>query len=106
MLLDDPINAAAIRLDVIPVPNDTAASRQRLEERINYLIQHDFNRLISILYRLDINESKLKISLDQNAAVDAATIIADLVIERERQKIASRQQFGASDLNIDEDERW
>ena len=81
--------------------------RQILSEYINPLISNNFNKLISILYRLDINESKLKQLLLDNPSGDAGKIIADLIIERQMQKIKSRQSFRQKgENNIDENEKW
>ena len=74
---------------------------------INSLISNNFNKLISILYRLDINESKLKQLLANNPGEDAGMIIADLIIERQMQKQISREKFsGKGENNIDENEKW
>lgn len=80
--------------------------RQQLVAEVNHLIQFDFNRLISSLYRLDVSETKLKSLLQQNPAGDAAAIITDLIIERQLQKIKSRRQFSRRDDNISEEEKW
>ena len=78
---------------------------QKLSEAINYLIQHDFSRLVQILYRADISESRLKEMLAENPGHDAGLIIAELVVEREREKIFSRLQNKRDD-DIPEDEKW
>ena len=80
--------------------------RQQLTAEVNRLIQTDFNRLISSLYRLDVSEAKLKYLLQQNPAEDAAHIITDLIIERQLQKIKSRRAFSRRDDNISEEDRW
>jgi len=80
--------------------------RQQLITEISHLIQSDFNRLISSLYRLDVSETKLKTLLQQNPAGDAAIIITDLIIERQLQKIKSRRQFSRRDDNINEEDKW
>ena len=81
--------------------------RQIVADYINPLISNNFNKLISILYRLDINESKLKQLLNDNPAEDAGMIIADLIIERQMEKIKSRKQFNKKgENNIDENEKW
>jgi len=80
--------------------------RQQLIAEINHLIQFDFNRLISSLYRLDVSEIRLKTLLQQNPAGDAAVIITDLIIERQLQKIKSRRQFSRRDDNISEEDKW
>jgi AraC-like DNA-binding protein len=77
-----------------------------LASYINDLIQKDFNKLISILYRLDVSENKLRRLLEENTGSDAGRIIADLVIERQLQKIKSRRQFHQPDNDIDENEKW
>ena len=60
---------------------------------INDLILNDFQKLINILYKVDVDELKLKKILRENAGEDASVIIAQLIIERELQKIEIRKQF-------------
>ncbi|RYY68723.1 MAG: hypothetical protein EOO13_11545 [Chitinophagaceae bacterium] len=72
---------------------------------INRLIVEQFNELITLLYRLDINETKLKDLLQQHASEDAANIIANLIVERQEQKLRSRDLFKSFD-NIPEEEKW
>lgn len=91
----------------IPADSDAGELHRQLSVYFNRLIQADFPKLINLLYRMDINEIKLRDLLEQNAGNDAGTIIADLVIERELEKIKSRQQFRQQDNDIiDEEERW
>ena len=73
---------------------------------INYLINHDFEKLVFYLYRIDVNESRMKYLLDQKEGENAAGLIADLIIERQLEKIKSRQQFRQRDKDIDENEKW
>lgn len=68
---------------------------QKLTVLINDLILNDFQKLIAILYKVDVDEKKLKRILRENAGTDAGEIIATLIIERELQKIETREQFGA-----------
>jgi len=86
--------------------NDFSFSKQSLAERINELIQNDFQKLVSILYRMDVSEEKLKSLLQENQGVDAGHIITALMIERQLQKIKSRRQFSKRDNDIDENEKW
>ena len=77
-----------------------------LAGHINDLIETNFNKLVNLLYRIDINESKLRQMLNENSH-DAGKIIAGLIIERQLQKIASRERFRDSTENsIDEKEKW
>ena len=79
--------------------------RQKLVLHINHLINHDFEKLVFYLYRIDVNESKMKQLLAQKEGENAAGLIADLVIERQLQKIKSRQEIKSKN-DIPDDEKW
>lgn len=76
-----------------------------LSEKINELIIHHFEELIRILYRLDIDEKKLKEILATNIDEDAGVLIAEMVIEREQKKAETRKLFKKSG-DAGDDERW
>ena len=79
--------------------------RQKLALHINHLINHDFEKLVSLLYRIDVNENKLRQVLDQGKGENAAGLIADLIIERQLQKIKSRKDSKNNNA-IPDDEKW
>jgi len=64
-----------------------------LANRINTMITADFNGLITLLYRVDVSETKLKQLLRENAGTDAGLLIARLVLERQWQKIETRRKY-------------
>jgi hypothetical protein len=72
--------------------------------RINYLINHDFEKLVRILYTIDIPEKALKEKL-QDQKADAGAVIAAMIIQRQLQKIKTRAQFKTGD-DIPEEEKW
>lgn len=80
--------------------------REQLAAHIQQLVNNDFSGLVSILYRLDVSELKLKRMLQERAGEDAGYIIADLVIERELQKMESRKKFSNPSTGIAEEEKW
>jgi hypothetical protein len=80
--------------------------RQEIAACINHLIANDFSLLISILYRLDISEKKLKQLLHETKNQVAGDIIAELIIERQLQKIVSRKAFKQQSPEIPDDEKW
>ena len=80
--------------------------RDQLSRYINDLILNDFQKLVSLLYRIDINESRLKKLLQDENHEDAGRVIADLIIQRQLEKIKTRQQFKRPNENIDESEKW
>jgi len=79
---------------------------------INDCIQHDFNKLVQLLYRIDVSEEKLKYILQLNPNEDAAKLIAAVIIERLAATKAARASFSrtgkidqpASDKNDQHDE--
>jgi len=79
--------------------------REKLAALIHELINHDFNKLILILYRLDINETKLKEKLADKTA-DAGLLIADMIIIREKEKIESREKYRQKSEDIPEKDKW
>ena len=69
-------------------------------------IGSSFEKLVSILYRLDVNEKKLKTLLEEKNTDDAGLLIADAIIERQLQKIISRKKFSDFNKDIPEEEKW
>jgi hypothetical protein len=70
-------------------PNDLIAY-------INDCIQHDFNKLVQLLYRIDVSEEKLKYILQLNPNEDAAKLIAAVIIERLAATKAARASFSST----------
>jgi hypothetical protein len=65
-----------------------------LAEKLNEMTKNDFNGLVNLLYRIDIDEARLKQSLKKNPGEDAGKIMARMIMERQWQKIQTRRQFG------------
>lgn len=103
-------NLSASLNEMLQISLPEKISLQELKEKLaaytNHLVQVDFDKLVSLLYRLDINEAKLKSLLKDNPGEDAGNLIAGMIIERQLQKIKSRQQHSKRDDNIAEDEKW
>lgn len=79
--------------------------KERLTEYINYLLVNDFNQLVQLLYRIDIDERKLKATLAAYTETDSAGIIAEQIIQRLIQKSLTRKQSNP-DTAIDDEEKW
>ena len=41
--------------------------KERLTDYINDLINHNFNKLVNLLYKIDVSESRLKQLLDETS---------------------------------------
>lgn len=76
--------------------DDLEELRAWLKENIEWLLDNDFERLLGILYRIDVSEVKIRRLIEQNEGENAALIIADLIIERQAQKVASRKKYKIS----------
>jgi hypothetical protein len=72
-------------------------------ERMEELIDHDFESLLLLLYRTDVNETKLKAELDSNPPEKAAEIIARMFIARQLEKHETRKKYSG---NHDEGQSW
>lgn len=69
----------------------------RLEEyltkQVNHLLDHDLNKLLNALYRIDISEEKVKELLQQSEQGKIASSLAKTIIEREKQKVLTRLKY-------------
>ncbi len=73
--------------------------RKLVAEKILYLMENDVEQLKYILYRLDINELKVKTVLSKSPFGEAADGIAELILKREMEKAQTRQQYGSGKGN-------
>lgn len=90
------------------LPQDETGRRQlrdRLATHNNHLLLHQFEQLVQLLYRIDVSEQKLKKILQHNPGTNAGELIADLLIQRQLEKLASRQSFPPP-ADIPDDDRW
>jgi hypothetical protein len=79
-----------------------------LAEKVRVLIEGNFDQLLQLLYRIDINELRLRRLLVENEGEDAGMIIARLIIQRQWEKIESRRQYRQDKTGdeYDGEERW
>ncbi|MFT3846362.1 MAG: hypothetical protein QM725_15000 [Lacibacter sp.] len=89
----------------LPVSISMDQLKEQLIVYINDLINHDFEKLIYYLYRIDVHEEKIKKMLLQHEGENAADIIAQLIIDRQLQKINFRKEFQSPSQESDE-EKW
>jgi hypothetical protein len=64
--------------------------RAWLIQEISYMMDRDFQKLLNVLYRIDINEEKVRRAF---AGENPADQLADLIIEREIMKVETRKRF-------------
>ncbi|MEP0987711.1 hypothetical protein [Ekhidna sp.] len=80
-------------LDFKEGENESDRLEDFLTKQVNYLLDHDFNRLLNILYRIDIPENKVKALLQKSAQGEIARNLALAIIKRQKQKVITRQQY-------------
>jgi hypothetical protein len=81
--------------------NDFDEIRAWLVYQVDYLLTHNTERLQWVLYRIDIDELKLKKILLSNEEKPVAEIIADLIIARQIEKYQLRKQDTATGWSFD-----
>lgn len=89
----------------LPASTPFEQLREQLSVYFNDLIQTDFEKLVFLLYRIDVDEARMRALLAHKEGEDTAGLIADLVIERQLQKIESRRKYSGKE-NMSGEERW
>jgi len=84
-------------LSSIPAQIDEAAILDFLERLVEDLLNNKLDRLFYYLYRLDIDEYKVKKALALDAEIPPHQQIALLIFERELQKAKTRLEFKQQD---------
>jgi len=76
----------------------------QVKQYIDHLLLHDFDKLVTILYRVDVDEDRLKELLKKEPQQDAAYIIVNLLIERQQQKMNFKRTGDTG--SIPDNEKW
>lgn len=64
--------------------------QNKVAQAVLYLLQQDLNRLLNILYRIDVDERQVKQAMLLPTEAKVAEQIARLIIKRELQKAQTR----------------
>ena len=73
---------------------------------VNDLINNDFEKLVQLLYRVDVQEAKLKKILKENPGKDAGNMIAGMIIDRQAEKLRTREAFKKITKDFPGEESW
>ncbi|MFT2011140.1 hypothetical protein ACMA1I_20895 [Pontibacter sp. 13R65] len=60
---------------------------------VNHLLRHNFSQLLQILYRIDVDEQKVKQVMTCPSTDEVADSMAHLIIKRELQKVQTRFMY-------------
>ncbi len=66
--------------------------KNRVQEKIYFLIQHKFTEYLNLLYIIDVPEKEVK-SLNGNDLVELSEQVTFLILKREWQKVWFRNKF-------------
>jgi len=80
-------------------------SKEDLIVFIKQLINNDFEKLIFLLYRIDVNENKIKQLLDKST-INTEELIAQAIIDRIAEKKITKEKYKQQQQDIDEDDKW
>jgi len=70
--------------------------RTFLIERITRLLDRNPGMLMSILYRIDVSERRVKQAMTGSSPAELPAVLADLVIDRQLQKLRTRRYYAKS----------
>lgn len=86
-----------IRQTSLELKNNTLQTyellRNKLIEVIHYLLSNDIEKLLTAVYRIDVQEDKFKSAMNGENIIFISENIADLILEREFQKVEYRKKF-------------
>ncbi len=68
---------------------------QQILPLVDEMLNDDYIKLMSLLYRIDLDEDFLNRKLKENAQADTDEVIADLIIKRELQKVIIKDIYSS-----------
>ena len=66
---------------------------QSLADHIAYMLEYQMENLLSSMYRMDINETKVRAALHPSAPEPANIGFARLIIDRQKKRIATKLEY-------------
>lgn len=91
-LVDNAIQHSVDVIDQSLMSLDEATFILKLEAYVLDMLQHDFNALVNLLYRIDVPEKSSKACFGQDNHM-IAKCLADLIWQRQLQKAKTRLSF-------------
>lgn len=69
--------------------------REMMVDAFAYLVDRDFPKLIQILYKADVDQYQLKALLESAEGLNAAEVIADAYIARQKAKVETWKRYSS-----------
>lgn len=67
--------------------------KKRLSEELVYMLHHEMEKLMNLLYRIDVREKDTKAAFAQSDPKLIAPKLAQAIIQRELEKAQSRKEY-------------
>ncbi len=74
-----------------------------LIKRLEEMIDHEFEKFINVLYRIDVSEYKVKKALTEQPFKAGVEKIAEMIIQRQMQKVITRKQYATQQHDLEFD---
>jgi aminoglycoside/choline kinase family phosphotransferase len=71
---------------------DMSQLKAYLTEQLVYMLHHEMEKLMGLLYRIDVHERDVKNAFAQNNPKLIAPLLAEAIIQRELEKAQSRKE--------------
>jgi len=76
-------------------------------DQVAYMMEYRLDFLLSLMYRLDIDEQKINTALSPKTLVAPNVGLAHLILERQKLRIKIKEEYGKTELDdLDEDLRF
>ncbi|WP_421876229.1 hypothetical protein [Marinoscillum sp.] len=72
------------------IPEDLFDNLRRI---VQHLLDHDFEKLLNVMYRIDLSEQKVKKVLTTENPKNLSKCISRMILERELQKAKTRIKY-------------
>jgi hypothetical protein len=72
--------------------------KRRIAEYLQPMFKSNLDKLLQILYRIDVHDSHIKAALKLDRDVQSATLIAHAIVERQIAKIKTQQEYKSQGL--------
>ncbi len=72
---------------------DISQLKVYLTEQLVYMLHHEMEKLMGLLYRIDVRERDVKNAFAQNNPKLIAPLLAEAIIQRELEKAQSRNNY-------------
>jgi hypothetical protein len=66
---------------------------EQIYPHIDNMMVEEYEKLLNIMYRIDLDEHKITAYLKQNPMADTSEVITDLILKRELQKVVIRNLY-------------